>query len=599
MDVPGAQRLDEIAAHYAPQLAAAVKSSVRGVSHAISNALATSKVAAPGAHADPSGIADVLSHIYGDAWVAGERVAAEQSGLPLAGQSAVTDLTRSIDWDSWKPGNPEAALKAADGGLLELQRAANATAKDISDTTMARIGDIIAAGLIAGSGPSATAGDIHDALLDDVNEYLSDPGRAFVIANTETGRAMVAASSDQYQAQGFSGWAWIAHDGACDDCGAMEDEQPDEGYTFEVEQPPLHPSCRCSIVGAGELTVPQDVLDQIDAGLAEAATEGGGGGIGNLVGDALQIAADNSRQAEEAARVYESKAAAARDLDLIRADMTVELNAARDRARLELEQFGQKLGKPPRAVRSVNSLGQVTYSRGGRGEWDWYDKLAPEEQSRLQRHAFVVEDGGTPDQMADTLHRDGFMAGRSTDEVMEHWLEQTRIMDMVDTIENKGSLPSDRARALQFGWFDVSTLTPESPYNIEEIYAKRDLAVSYLYQLRVDTNAETTAARSLVFDLVMPPELGAGPLELSQADYVTETFRLWEAVDEIAAKDKAYAEANPGAEFGRRYTDAERADLARWEVFMPKSLVPDLDDVDPWQLWDRMQAVAKLADYQG
>lgn len=221
---------------------------VTGIDHAIANA--GGKAAAPGARWDGSPLEDVLQRIYTDSWVAGTRIAADQADKGVAGAGDLPQMAAGIDWSTWKPGDTDAAMKAADGGLRQLLDDASSTVKGIGDTTIDRIGNAIADGL--------AAGDPINTVASNITDFLGDPARSFLIAQTETSRAMIAAQSDQYQALGFATFDWLSYDGACQACQDQEDANP---HNFSDEQPPGHPSCRCSIVGSGDVDSSQAVAD--------------------------------------------------------------------------------------------------------------------------------------------------------------------------------------------------------------------------------------------------------------------------------------------------------------------------------------------------
>jgi len=146
-----------------------------------------------------------------------------------------------IDWSSWVPGDAEAALKAADGGLRAMLDASNVTLQNISDSTTDRIGNLIGQGL--------ANGDSNGTIAKAINDLIDDPVRADLIATTETARAMNESQADQYKTLGFSQFDWIAYDGACEICQDAEDSNP---HDWSDERPPGHPRCRCGIVGVGD-----------------------------------------------------------------------------------------------------------------------------------------------------------------------------------------------------------------------------------------------------------------------------------------------------------------------------------------------------------
>lgn len=186
----------------------------------------------------------VLRSITADGYLSGIKAAGDSHpdlGIQQIGPAST--LSSGIDWDTWKPGDTEAALKTADGGLKDLLDQVNLTIRGIDDTTMNRLGNILSEGLAAGNGP--------DDIARDMRDYVGDPARAEMIATTEANRAQTDATSDQLQEMGFSQFDWLAYDGACEECLDLEDNNP---WDMDSDQPPDHPNCRCSIVGSGEAT---------------------------------------------------------------------------------------------------------------------------------------------------------------------------------------------------------------------------------------------------------------------------------------------------------------------------------------------------------
>lgn len=187
-------------------------------------------------------LGNVLRKVWADAYLTGVHAAMKSDGITF--QKAVSpdgtlQFASTIDWDTWKPGDPEAALKVADGGLRDLLDQSNIVLRGITQTTVDRIGSIIGFGLEAGSGPKEMA-----RLIDG---YLDDPKRSQMIALTESNRAQTTAQADTLSAVGFTQFDWIAYDGACDNCLSKELANP---HNMSDGMPPGHPNCRCSITGA-------------------------------------------------------------------------------------------------------------------------------------------------------------------------------------------------------------------------------------------------------------------------------------------------------------------------------------------------------------
>jgi len=194
---------------------------------------------------NPMPVLGVFRSIYADAYLSGIKAAGDSSD-GIVNINALANMATNINWDDWKPGDPEAALTMADGGLKDLLDAADQTVKDVTDTTLLRMGNAIADGLASG----ASVDTIASALQD----FLDDPSRADMIATTEVNRAQTTAQAEQLDAMGFSQWTWLAYDGACDECA----DNDGQDFSFDDDMPPAHPWCRCSIVGSGEAALSDD-----------------------------------------------------------------------------------------------------------------------------------------------------------------------------------------------------------------------------------------------------------------------------------------------------------------------------------------------------
>ena len=185
---------------------------------------------------DVDALNEALAGIYADGYLVGASAAAELSGGGVL--QWLSQLEQGVNWDTWTPGNPAAALRDAQGGLSDLLEQRGITIQGISGTTLDNLGDTISTGLANGDGVNA----IRSSVLD----YVDDPNRASMIARTETARAVTAATVDSYNAMGVQQVDWMTAPGCCDLCLDMEDDNP---YLIDdvKDQLPLHPNCRCSL----------------------------------------------------------------------------------------------------------------------------------------------------------------------------------------------------------------------------------------------------------------------------------------------------------------------------------------------------------------
>lgn len=184
---------------------------------------------------DQAQLEAIVAAIYGDSYLIGTHAAANL----LPDHQAVlflSALDQAVDWVNWKPGNPEAALQAADGGLSRLLAARGIVIRGISGTTLDELGNKIAQGL--------ENGDSTDTIYQVVRGYVDNPVRATMIARTETARAVTASAFETYQEANIAEWIWMAAPNACPIClqNSIGGPYPIGGGPYM----PAHPQCRCA-----------------------------------------------------------------------------------------------------------------------------------------------------------------------------------------------------------------------------------------------------------------------------------------------------------------------------------------------------------------
>ena len=179
-----------------------------------------------------------VRNIHAEAWLAGAAGAVIQLGANAgAAPGSAGELVMSIDWTNWTPGNPEAAIKVADGAMAQTLEQSGIVVQGISDSALNRAGDLIATGLMNG--------DSSDAIARTIREDIGSSHRAEMIAQTEVNRAVTAATLDTYTANGVTQWELVISDDACDECQDVADNGPYDIDTQE-DAPPIHPLCRCA-----------------------------------------------------------------------------------------------------------------------------------------------------------------------------------------------------------------------------------------------------------------------------------------------------------------------------------------------------------------
>ena len=210
----------------------------------------------------------VLNDLYTEAAWLGACVARAQVG------DVRKAATLQVDWEGWKPGDIDAArLLVADldsNGLRELQERSGFVMRGINETRMTDLSNALSNAVGQGLSQSATASLIK--------EKVGGASRwANVVANTETRRAVTAATLDTYAAAGIEMKEWSTAGNAVDECKDFEDGGPIplEAMWGDVSGPPAHPNCLCVVVpvlGVAAPVTPSEVVTLPDD--VEVVTEG-------------------------------------------------------------------------------------------------------------------------------------------------------------------------------------------------------------------------------------------------------------------------------------------------------------------------------------
>ena len=200
-------------------------------------------------YSDTKALANAINVIHIDAYLLGTDIG--MSGIARAKINkapTLKELQRAIgiNWDTWKPGNRAAALVVnPPRGLSSLLDSVNVTVNGLNNTTLDRIGTILAAGLKEGVTPSEMAKQMQY----EIDDLLDDSERALMIAQTETSRAVSIASRELYQDSGVELVQWLVAD-PCDLCQENADVSPigiDETFPSGDTEPPAHPNCVCDL----------------------------------------------------------------------------------------------------------------------------------------------------------------------------------------------------------------------------------------------------------------------------------------------------------------------------------------------------------------
>lgn len=260
-DFPGWKYDRALAAHYAKQLAALDNTLVdaQGIADSWLGVHKAEGQTPPGGDPTPwlaqqvarwsAALRKRLVNLWREGWFLGARSARSVAS------------TRAVDWGDWTPGNPSAAriVRTADDLNRWLQTYGVATIRSIEETRMGELADALHTSLEEGWSTDRLARQIEDVLVN--------PGRARMIANTETARAVSQGTLAEYRHAGVERVLWVSsEDGrVCPTCDANEAlGAVPMGSVFSgtrTDAPPGHPNCRCAVVAVpeGMIVPPRDV----------------------------------------------------------------------------------------------------------------------------------------------------------------------------------------------------------------------------------------------------------------------------------------------------------------------------------------------------
>jgi len=199
---------------------------------------------------------EILDGVWTDGYYVGDRAAvwaareeivraAVRLGEQLPADVTVhTNVTATIDWGSWAPGDTDAAKRVLGGGLERLLEQAGQTIGSVAQHRLEDLAEVLAEGLERGLAP-----DTIGRMLGDV---LEDPRWASLVAETEVARAISVASQDRYLSIGVTANSWMtaADQRVCQGCRDNEAEGPvsvGQSFPSGVSGPPGHPRCRCAL----------------------------------------------------------------------------------------------------------------------------------------------------------------------------------------------------------------------------------------------------------------------------------------------------------------------------------------------------------------
>ena len=257
------------------------------------------------------------------------------------------------------------------------------------------------------------------------------------------------------------------------------------------------------------------------------------------------------------------------NLTAARAEAMEDVTSARDSALGQIETMGKVIARPPAGDTS--------------GTYDWYRALSSDERDRLRNNGWIA-DGDTlskPDQVvAGYVEATGARADATVDEAMSYWLDQTRIIDAGNLLENTGRVPTNLARFGNFNWDQLTS----SNLSVKELFQTKDAATAYL----------STTAKDAAYDLAqqeLRTTYGQPIYTMTFSDYQEE---LSTVLDRVLNATPITSDA----EFGDTFSPEDEAAFQRINELLPQSIIgddTDVDDINATEVWAEAQYVANLA----
>jgi SPP1 gp7 family putative phage head morphogenesis protein len=201
-------------------------------------------------------IRGVVSQVLGDLWA---------EGFAVGRESAREQLSSAYDsafWSAWTPGDAAAARLAAGPGLQQLlDDYGIQTIKSVTQTKMHDLADALAEGF--------EDGDSADTIAKSIEQILSSPQRALMVAGTELNRATTQASVAEYKKADQDGKVWSSakDDRVCPHCKRNVEQGTipiDQAYDTGDIFTPGHPECRCAILPK-RLPADQSIVPRLSA----------------------------------------------------------------------------------------------------------------------------------------------------------------------------------------------------------------------------------------------------------------------------------------------------------------------------------------------
>lgn len=199
-------------------------------------------------------IYSALEAIYSTGFQLGKATGAEAyAQAALAAGANLTPEFKAIlrtNWDTWKPGNPPAAMLVnPPEGFAKVLARRDLVLRGIDQTTTDRIGTLLADGLAKGLPADQVAKSLQDLGLSS--------SRALTIANTEMNTAVQDAQYQTYENNGVTQVEWSVVQ-PCDTCASLDGLIRNLGEPFdedgEIFAPTVHPNCMCDLIPVVDLS---------------------------------------------------------------------------------------------------------------------------------------------------------------------------------------------------------------------------------------------------------------------------------------------------------------------------------------------------------
>ena len=300
--------------------------------------------------------------------------------------------------------------------------------------------------------------------------------------------------------------------------------------------------------------------------------------------------------------IYKTNSAAEEELrarrNIIKRQMPNVMETNRAAAFNELDSEFTVVPHPPKAIRNVNFLGEVSFRRPG-GEWNWWDSIGKEEQRRLIKNGWVAKEYSKSVGVDEVFNR-------NEQDQIDKWLQATRNHDIAQYIMNTGKLPLTRAGdimpayGIDFLPFALAVHdTSYGPleidnYDVRNLFGNRDEIIKNIRAERTNANLREYANDWVTGTKRTLDGIAAEPWRMDYDTWIGRVSDLETQIERIKADVAQRSKGLDTFDPLREYTSEESKIIAEYRGLYPNDIPGYKSDTNtpilehPFEEWDKI-----------